>query len=144
MSRLPKSVRRVDLKVPLRHRTGSPRRAPRRRAVSGRWVTSGGVGPCALVFKPTIKSSHFTAHRRACGVEGSGRFDKVYHSFRNNVTRCLSQAGVSEDRIQQVIGHRRKSFTLSTYDTGGLTMREKQAVVEKISYPGLVTSATPG
>ena len=100
--------------------------------------------PGQLVFKPTIKSSHFTAHRRACGVsDGEGRYRKAFHSFRDTVVRCLSRAGATEDQIQQIVGHRRKSFTLSTYDTSGLTMRERQAVIEMIAYPGLVVPEAP-
>ena len=99
----------------------------------------------ALVFKPTIKSSHFTAHRRAAGVsDGEERYRKAFHSFRDTVVRRLSQSGATEDQIQQLVGHRRKSFTLSTYDTSGMTLRERQAVIERLDYAGLVLPTAPG
>lgn len=98
-----------------------------------------GKDPEALVFAPTIKSSHFTAHRRACGVEDeTGRYRKAFHSFRKCVVRCL--AGEPEDAIAQIVGHERPGFTSRVYNPQGLTMRQRQAVVEKITYPGLVVA----
>ncbi len=97
--------------------------------------------PAQLVFAPGIKSAHFTKHRRACGIEdGTGRYRKVFHSFRKSAVRCLELAGVPESTVADIVGHEKPGFTFRTYNPEGLTMRQRQAVVEKIAYPGLVVA----
>lgn len=95
--------------------------------------------PTQLVFAPGIKPAHFTQHRRACGIEdGTGRYRKVFHSFRKCVVRCLELAGVPESTVAEIVGHEKPGFTFRTYNPQGITLRQRQAVVEKIVYPGLV------
>lgn len=62
---------------------------------------------------------------------------KVFHSFRKNVTRIMEQAGVQQSEWAQVFGHER-GFTFTTYNPDGITLKQKDRLIRKISYPGVV------
>lgn len=58
---------------------------------------------------------------------------KVFHSFRKNVTQIMERAGVRESDWAQVIGHER-GFTYGTYSPHGITMQQKADIIAQIDY----------
>lgn len=62
--------------------------------------------------------------------------NKVFHSFRKNVTRIMERAGVSENDWAQVFGHE-PGFTYSVYNPDGISLRRKAEIIALIDYPGL-------
>jgi integrase len=60
-----------------------------------------------------------------------------FHSFRKTFVTCLDNAGVPQHDIAAVVGHAR-GFTLDTY-SGGKGLAKLRDIVEKASWPGLVT-----
>ena len=44
--------------------------------------------------------------------------EKVFYSFRTNMGTALENAGVPENRIMQILGHKKQSISLSRYSEG--------------------------
>jgi integrase len=78
--------------------------------------------------------SQFTKYRRSVGVN---RPNVSFHSFRKTFVTALDNAGVPQHDIAAVVGHAR-GFTLDTY-SGGKGLAKLRDIVEKVSWPGLVT-----
>lgn len=76
----------------------------------------------------------FGERRRVLGIT---RSRVTYHSLRKNAIGCLEQAGVPQNEAAEIVGHEKVGITYSVYSPEGRTMKQRQAVVEKISYPGV-------
>ena len=61
---------------------------------------------------------------------------KTFHSFRKNVTRIMERSGVPENDWAQIFGHER-GFTYRVYNPDGIDMRQRAAIIARISYPGI-------
>ena len=85
-------------------------------------------------------SNHFTAYRRAAGVdeqvEGRRRSLVNFHSFRRWFISRMEQAGVDGAMIAAIVGHRRGSITLDVYSEGP-KMRAARRAIAKIKLPRL-------
>jgi integrase len=60
-----------------------------------------------------------------------------FHSFRHTVGDRLRKAGVPEDDRAALLGHEDERITSRVYGHDGPGLHRLQAIVEKISYPGL-------
>jgi integrase len=61
---------------------------------------------------------------------------KVFHSFRKNVTEIMERRGVPENEWALVLGHER-GFTYSRYSPHGITLARKAELIGLIEYPGV-------
>lgn len=61
---------------------------------------------------------------------------KVFHSFRKNVTEIMERKGVAENEWAQVLGHER-GFTYGRYSPHGITLARKAELIGLIEYPGV-------
>lgn len=100
---------------------------------------AGQVWPALKPGGPDKKHSHyysgqFTAWRRDVGLVDDR---KVFHSLRKCAVECLDRAGVRETDAAQIVGHERKGITFGTYAPRGMTLPQKQEVVELIKYVAL-------
>lgn len=75
----------------------------------------------------------FSEYKRKLGFDSR---QKVFHSFRKNVTQIVERAGVRESDWAQVIGHER-GFTYGTYSPNGITMPQKAEIIAHISYQNI-------
>jgi len=80
-------------------------------------------------------SKRFTVWRKKAGVTLPG---KKFHSLRKNVVRCFERGRVPQNEAAEIIGHEKFGITYRVYNPDGLTMMQRQALVELIDYPGLV------
>lgn len=62
---------------------------------------------------------------------------KVFHSFRKNVTEIMERKGVPENEWAQVLGHER-GFSYGRYSPNGITLARKAELIGLIEYPGMV------
>jgi len=89
-------------------------------------------------------SNHFTAYRRTVGVEekvdGKRRSLVNFHSFRRWFISRMEQAGVAENMIAAIVGHKRGSITLDVYSEGP-KMRAARRAIARIKLPPLDGSA---
>lgn len=85
-------------------------------------------------------SNHFTDYRRSTGVdevvEGKRRARVNFHSFRRWFISRAEQAGVEEDLINAIVGHKRGSIALDVYSEGPVMKRARRAVA-KVKLPPL-------
>jgi hypothetical protein len=60
----------------------------------------------------------------------------VFHSIRKLVATQLEQAGVAESTAADLLGHDRRGATMSFgLYSGGSSMEQKRAAIEKLVYP---------
>lgn len=85
-------------------------------------------------------SNHFTDYRREVGVddvvEGKRRSLVNFHSFRRWFISRMEQAGVEEELIAAIVGHKRGSITLDVYSEGP-DMRRAREAIAKLRLPPL-------
>ena len=85
-------------------------------------------------------SNHFGEYRKACGVThdvpGKRRSLVNFHSFRRWFISRLEQAGVAENMIAGIVGHRNGTVTLDVYSEGPL-MKAARRAVAKVRLPPL-------
>lgn len=60
--------------------------------------------------------------------------DHVFHSIRKTFTTALENAGIPENLVADIIGHKKERITFGTY-SGGNVYARKKAAVEKARYP---------
>lgn len=71
-----------------------------------------------------------TLTRSALKIKDKGL---VFHSLRNTFTGSLERAGIAENVIQQIIGHKKKSLAFNTY-SDGMHLGQLMEAVEKVNY----------
>ncbi|GAA0261033.1 hypothetical protein LNAOJCKE_4075 [Methylorubrum aminovorans] len=85
-------------------------------------------------------SNNFTDYRREVGVddvvEGKRRSLVNFHSFRRWFISRMEQAGVEDELIAAIVGHKRGSITLDVYSEGP-DMRRAQEAITKLRLPPL-------
>lgn len=85
-------------------------------------------------------SNHFTAYRRAVGVDeqvpGKRRSLVNFHSFRRWFISRMEQAEVPEAMIAAIVGHKRGSITLDVYSEGPKMQAARRAIA-RIELPPL-------
>lgn len=85
-------------------------------------------------------SNHFTAYRRAVGVddlrEGKRRSLVNFHSFRRWFITKAEQAGQPESTIQTVVGQKRASIAFGIYSAGP-SLEQLKACVEAVKLPDI-------
>jgi integrase len=87
-------------------------------------------------------SRSFTRLRRKAGATavsprtGSDRLS--FHSLRKNVVRCLERARVPQNEAAEIIGHEKAGITYRVYNPDGLTLEQRQEIIENVEYPGLM------
>jgi site-specific recombinase XerC len=83
-------------------------------------------------------SVDFTAYRRGVGVdevvEGNRRSRVNFHSFRRWWITSAEQAGVQENLIAAVVGHRRPGLSLGLYSAGP-SLEQLRGAVEAVKLP---------
>jgi integrase len=84
-------------------------------------------------------SNHFTDYRRKVGVddvmEGHRRALVNFHSFRRWFVTRIRQAGVEQEMVSAIVGHKQTSITLSIYSDGE-TIKKAAEAVELLRIPG--------
>lgn len=61
----------------------------------------------------------------------------AFHSFRKNVIQCFERARIPENEAAEIVGHKKAGITYRVYNPEGMTMLQRQEIVENIKYPGL-------
>jgi integrase len=64
---------------------------------------------------------------------GFGR-SHVFHSIRRTVITTLENAGVPENVVADIVGHKKKTMTYGLY-SGGTELKVKAKAIEKLKYP---------
>ena len=60
--------------------------------------------------------------------------DHVFHSIRKTFATLLENAGIPENLVADILGHKKERITFGTY-SGGNSYERKKAAVEKARYP---------
>ncbi|WP_454683380.1 DUF6538 domain-containing protein [Ancylobacter moscoviensis] len=64
-------------------------------------------------------------------IEGRSTF----HGFRKNVVETFERSRIPETEVAQIVGHGKKGLTYRVYSPNGLTIRQKQELVELLRLP---------
>lgn len=84
----------------------------------------------------------FTELRRRAGAvqlgTKNGKDRLSFHSLRKNAVGCFERARVPQTDAAEIVGHEKPGLTYRVYNPEGLTIRQRQEIIEKIAYPGLV------
>lgn len=78
-------------------------------------------------------SRMFGSHKRRLGFTSR---QKVFHSFRKNITAEMEHLEIAPNIWARIIGHE-PGFTFGTYNPIGLTLAKKAEVIGRLSYAGL-------
>jgi integrase len=76
---------------------------------------------------------------RLKGELGFGK-DLVFHSIRKTVATLLENAGVPEGIAADILGHEKTTMTYGLY-SGGSSMENKLAAIERLVFPDAMTSS---
>lgn len=59
----------------------------------------------------------------------------TFHGFRKNVVETFERSRIPETEVAQLVGHGKKGLTYRVYSPNGLTIRQKQELVELLRLP---------
>lgn len=91
-------------------------------------------------FFPEFSYSPKEGYGRALGRWFNERFlvklgikskDLVFHSFRHGMVTALMRAGVEENLVKAIVGHKRQGVTQEHYFKQGYTIQQMQAALER-------------